>query len=153
LVGGKEEYNGTVQPLVAGNRLFGQAVMELPMKQRSLVDYTLHWTRRIPRFEHSISTPSWEYGATIEFRICTIHAKHFMPGQDAGWDCLSRSAWRLILSTARTMGLRLITSLQICEYRSHYLVICPTTGLAVDAADFNTSYGRYANDPVGNAIL
>jgi len=133
LVGGKEEYKGTVQPLGAGNRLFGQVVMELPMKRRSLVDYTLRWTRRIPRFEHSISTPSWEYGATIEFK-------------DAEWVCLSRSAWRLILSTARTKGLRLITSLQIREYRSHYLVICPTTGLAVDA-------GRYANDPVGNTIL
>ena len=48
LVGGKEEYKETVQLLGAGNRLFGQVVMELPMKRRSLVDYTLRWTRRIP---------------------------------------------------------------------------------------------------------
>jgi hypothetical protein len=79
--------------------------------------------------------------------------KVLAPGQDAGYGLFatSRIECNNIICTYEGASVDYEEAVSN-QYRSQYLMTCPTTKRAVDAADFNACYGRFACDPLDKVL-
>jgi hypothetical protein len=79
--------------------------------------------------------------------------KVLAPGQDAGYGLFATSRIECNEFICTYEGASVYYDEAVSnQYRSHYLMTCPTTKRAVDAADFNACYGRFACDPLDKAL-
>jgi hypothetical protein len=79
--------------------------------------------------------------------------KVLAPGQDAGYGLFATSSIECNAIICTYEGAPVDYDEAVTDrYRSHYLMTCPITKRAIDAADFNSCYGRFACDPLDKAF-
>ena len=89
---------------------------------------------------------------TVGYARSTIN-KVLAPGQDAGYGLFATSPIESNAIICTYEGAPVDYDEAVADqYRSHYLMTCPTTKRAIDAADFNSCYGRFACDPLDKAL-
>ena len=89
---------------------------------------------------------------TVGYARSTIN-KVLAPGQDAGYGLFATSPIECNAIICTYEGAPVDYDEAVADqYRSHYLMTCPTTKRAIDAADFNSCYGRFACDPLDKAL-
>ena len=130
---------------------------ELPAQEkrsRSVIDYTPSLDKEDTKVAAkdirtlSRSHQRWPVGYTRS-KINNVLA----PGQDAGYGLFATSPIECNVIICTYEGAPVDYEAAVADqYRSHYLMTCPTTKRAVDAADFNSCYGRFACDPLDKAL-
>jgi hypothetical protein len=167
MTAGQEEGKEEAQQAIAGKKrrrrrrsqvadLLAEAVLPIHEKRlRSAVDYTPTLDKEQTKISaKDICTlqgtrhQNWKVG----YARSTIN-KVLAPGQDAGYGLFatSRIETNKIICTYEGAPVDYEDAIQN-RYRSHYLLSCPVTKRAIDAADFNSCYGRLACDPVDKAL-
>jgi hypothetical protein len=167
MTAGQEEGKEEAQQAIAGKKrrrrrrsqvadLLAEAVLPIHEKRlRSAVDYTPTLDKEQTKISaKDICTlqgtrhQNWKVG----YARSTIN-KVLAPGQDAGYGLFatSRIETNEIICTYEGAPVDYEDAIQN-RYRSHYLLSCPVTKRAIDAADFNSCYGRLACDPVDKAL-
>jgi hypothetical protein len=164
---GMEESKDQLQPPSTGEKrrrprrtqhadlLLGAGKPTHGKRSRSVVDYipsldkedtkvAAKDIRTLPGLRHQ----RWPVG----YARSTIN-KVLAPGQDAGYGQFATSPIECNASICTYEGAPVDYEAAVTDqYRFHYIMTCPTTKRAVDAADFNSSYGRFACDPLDNAL-
>jgi len=138
-----------IEDLLAG------AALPVGKRIRTAVDYTpsldkedtkvaAKEIRTLPGLRHQ----RWPVG----YARSTIN-KVLAPGQDAGFGLFATSPIECNAIICTYEGASVDYDAAVADrYRSHYLMTCPTTKRAIDAADFNSCYGRFACDPLDKAL-
>ena len=127
----------------------------LGKRSRSAVDYTPTLDKeetKIPAKEIRTLPGARHQQWRVGYARSTIN-KILAPGQDAGYGLFATSRIECNEFICTYEGASVDYDEAVSnQYRSHYLMTCPTTRRAIDAADFNSCYGRFACDPLDKAL-